>query len=120
MVRRHAVPAASEGVIVTQVGPRFAEAAGGDIIGKESAEPERVVPEMHHHLEAAIAGSRLEVRQNVDHVAVLLVVVPVDSPSSIPLSEFQEQGGEIVGELALFQAGAPERMPHDYVEKQRL
>ena len=54
--------------------PSFAEAARSDIIGKESGQPERVVSEVDHHLEAAVAlGVRLIVHRPQSRTITLVV-----------------------------------------------
>ena len=98
--------AAAERVVVRHVGARFAQVPGRDIIGKEAGEPERVVAEVDHHPEAPLAVARLEVGEDVDQIAVLLVVMPVDPPGPVPLPEIEQQRGEVVGQLAVVDAGA--------------
>ena len=75
---------------------------------------------MQHDLEAAVAAGGSRSSQNIDQVAVPLVVVPVDPPGAVALSELQQQCGEIVGQVPIVQAGAPERMPHEDVKEERL
>ena len=94
--------------------------SGRDIIGKETGEPQRVVAEVDHHPEAALAAARLQIRQDVHQIPVLLVVMPVDPPGAVPLPEVEQHRGQVVGQLAVVDARAPERVAHDHVEEQRL
>jgi len=40
---------------------------------------------VHHHLEATIPNSRLQVGQNIYQVSVALIVVPIDAPGPVAL-----------------------------------
>ena len=111
---------AAQGFVVTDIRPRFAEAAGCDIIGKETAQPERIIPQVNHDLEAAVAGGALEVVENVDQIAMALVVVPVDSPGPIALAEPEQDCGEVIRQIAIFQTEPPEGVADEHIEKQRL
>src|SRR5437867_821962 len=120
MVRCETEATASQRVVIADIGSCFAEAPSCDIIGKEPSQPERVVAEVQHDLEPAVAARGLEVRQNIDEVVVPLVVVPVDPPGPVALPELEEQCRKVVSQFPLFEAGALERMPDEDVEKERL
>ena len=62
----------------------------------------------------------LEIGQNVDQIPVSLVVVPVHPPGPVPLAELHQEGGQVVGQVAIVEAGAPQRMPNEDIEEERL
>src|SRR5215210_5396015 len=117
MIGSQTIAAAAHGIVVTYVRSSFAEASGRDIIGKESRQPERVVAEMHHDFEATVSSGRLQVRKNINHIMVPLVVVPINPPGPIALPELQEQGCQIISNLAVIEPGAHQRMADEYVEE---
>jgi hypothetical protein len=51
---------------------------------------------------------------------MLLVVVPVDAPGPVAPSEVEQEGRQVVRQLAIIDSGAPERVPDGDVEEQRL
>ena len=105
-------PTATKGIVIGDCRPAFAEMSRRDIIGKQAGEPERVVAEMQHHPEAPVTCARLEIR-GIHQVAMALIVVPIHAPRPVALSEFEQERGEIIGELSIIHPRAAERMPHD-------
>ena len=75
---------------------------------------------MDHHLEAAVSGGGFEVRQDVHQIAVSLVVIPVNSPGAVSLAEFQQQGSEIVGQVAFLEARTAQGLANQDVKEERL
>ena len=62
---------------------------------------------MQHDLKPAVATGRFEVCQDIDDIAVPLVIVPVDPPGPVALSELEEECGEVIGQVSVFEAGSP-------------
>ena len=120
VVRGHAEAPTTQRVVVAHVGAGFSQMARRDIIGKQSRQPQGVVAEVHHNPEAAVALRGLEVGQDVHEVLVPLVVVPVDAPRPVSLPEVEQQGGQVVRQIAVVDAGPPQRVTDHHVKEERL
>jgi hypothetical protein len=73
-----------------------------------------------HDLESAVANRRLQIGQNVDQVAVALIIVPIDPPGPVSLPELEQQGREVVGQIAILDAGGSQRVPNHDIEEECL
>ena len=118
MIGREFIAAAAEGLVVGDVGAALPQLSRGDVIGKEPGQPERVVAEMHQHPEAALTAGGLEVLQDVHEIVMPLIIVPVDAPRAIAVTERHEHRRQVVGEVAIIDATPPQRMPHHHVEEE--
>jgi hypothetical protein len=107
MIGGKAEASAPERIVIADIRTCFAETAGCDIIGKESREPQRVVPEVDHHLEATGAAGCLQIGQYVHEIPVSLVVVPIDAPRPVPLPELQQERRQIVRQVSIVEARGP-------------
>jgi len=91
-----------------------------DIIGKEPGQPERIIAQVHHHFEAAVTTRGFEIGQDVHHVAVALIVVPVYAPRAISLPEVEQQCRQVVSEIPILNTGTAESMANQYVKEERF
>ena len=95
-------------------------AAAAPRCSRERARPARVrsCRGARSTLKRPLPARGLEVLQDVDEVAVPLIIVPVDAPCAVPVTEGHQHRRQVVGEVAVVDAAPSQRMPHDHVEEQ--
>src|SRR5213082_3839607 len=103
VLRGEPIPLPAHLVVVRQVGPALAGAPGFDVIREQPGEPEAVIAEMHAQQQSPLTAvvESGEVLHDVDEIAVALVVDPADTGMPVVIAELEQQGGQIVRELAV-------------------
>jgi hypothetical protein len=93
---------------------------GGDVIGIQTSQPEGVVSQVREHLEAPLTVGSLEIGQDIDQIAMLLIIIPVHPPGPVALAEFEQQRRDIVGQFPVVTPGPEQGMADQDVKKEWL
>ena len=89
-----------------------------DEIGKQTGQPQGVVAQMHLEMEAAFRGATLlrQIVHNFRQIVVGLVIDRLRPDRPVLSPEFEQQGGQVIGDLPLIQARQDYRIARAQIE----
>src|SRR5690242_4465749 len=107
--------APAHGLIVVQIGAPFPPSARLDVFGEYAAQPQRIVPEVGAHEEAALRVGALEGAGQLGEGSIDLVVGARHATGPGTETEVEKDRRHVVGEHPVSLAHVTQRVPNDYV-----